>query len=144
MADTMAGTSQQTDESLGTLFAAASRDLSVLVRSEIELAKAEIGAEAKKAAAGGAMFGVAAVLALLALLPLIFAAAYGLVAAGLDTAVAFLIVAVVLLLLAGVLALVGKRAVSKLGAPKRTIRTSKDTAKFLKSPRSGNAQSPSS
>jgi len=143
MAETMA-TSQQTDESLGTLVGAASRDLSVLVRSEIALAKAEIALEAKKAAAGGAMFAVAAVLAVLALLPLIFAAAYGLVAAGLNTAVAFLIVAVVLLLLASGLALVGKRAVSKLGAPERTIRTAKDTAAFLKSPRSGDAQSPSS
>jgi len=36
------------------------------------------------------------------------------------------------------------RAIAKLGPPERTIRTSKHTAAFLKSPRSGNAQTPSS
>ena len=34
------------------------------------------------------------------------------------------------------LVLVGKKAISKVGPPERTIRTSKDTATFLKSPRS--------
>jgi Putative Actinobacterial Holin-X, holin superfamily III len=142
MADTTPSSSQQSEESLGTLFAAASRDLSTLIRSEIELAKAEITVEVKHAAMGGALFGAAGVIGLLAVLPLIFAAAYGLVAAGLNTSVAFLIVAAALLVVAGLFALIGKRAVSKVGAPKRTIRTTKDTATFLKSPRSGDAQSP--
>jgi hypothetical protein len=148
MLDTMPNTtragSQQGDESLGTLFAAASRDLSALVHGEIELAKAEIRVEVKSAAIGGALFGAAALVGALALPLLLIAAAYGLVAAGLPRAVAFLVVAAVLLILAGLLAFFGKRAVSKVGPPKRTIRTAKDTAIFLKSPRSGDAQSPSS
>ena len=135
---------QHGDESLGSLVAAASRDLSALVHGEIELAKAEIKVEVKSAVMGGALFGAAALVGVLALPLLLIAAAYGLVAAGLPRAVAFLIVAAVLLLLAGVLALLGKKAVSRVGPPKRTIRTTKDTAAFLKSPRSGNAQSPSS
>jgi hypothetical protein len=135
---------QQGEESLGALFAAASRDLSALVHGEIELAKAEIRVEVKSAVTGGALFGAAALLGVLALPLLLIAAAYGLVAAGLPRAVAFLIVAAVLLVLAGVLALFGKKAVSKVGPPERTIRTAKDTAVFLKSPRSGNAHSPSS
>ena len=43
---------------------------------------------------------------------------------------------VLLLVVAGVLALIGKKAVSKVGPPERTLRTSKDTVAFLKSPTS--------
>lgn len=130
------------EETLGALFAAASRDLSTLVRNEVELAKAEIRADVKNGATGGAMFGAAAFLGVLAVILLSVAAAYGLVALGLHAGLAFLAVAVFYLLVAGVLGLVGKRAVGKVGAPERTIRTSKDTAAFLKSPRSGDAKTP--
>jgi hypothetical protein len=144
MTDTTPRSSQQDDESLGTLFATASRDLSALVHGEIELAKAEIKVDVKNAVTGGAMFGAAGLLLVLAVPLLLIAAAYGLVAAGLDPSVAFLVVAAALLVVAGVFAFIGKRAVSKVGPPKRTIRTGKDTAAFLRSPRSGDAQSPSS
>jgi hypothetical protein len=125
------------------MFALASRDLLSLVHSEIELAKAEIKVDVKHAATGGAMFGGAGLLGVLALIMLLFSAAFGLVAAGLDPSIAFLLVAAVLLVIAGALALVGKKAVAKVGPPTRTIRTGKDTAAFLKSPRSGDAQTPS-
>jgi hypothetical protein len=128
----------ENEQTLGALFATASRDLSSLVRSEIELAKAEIRVDVKNGATGGAMFGAAGFLSVLAVILLSIAAAYGLVALGLHPGWAFLIVAGVYLLLAGVLALVGKKAISKVGPPERTIRTSKDTASFLKSPRSDN------
>jgi hypothetical protein len=144
MTETTPAGSPQNDESLGVLFATASRDLSTLVRSEIELAKVELATGAKKGAAGGGMFAAAGFLCLLAVILLTISAAFGLVAAGLDPAIAFLIVAGVLILLAVVLALVGKKAFGSLGAPERTIRTTKDTAAFLKSPRSGDATSPSS
>ena len=127
------------EETLGALLATATRDLSSLVRSEIELAKAEVKVDVKNGVLGGAMFGAAGLLGVLAIILLSIAAAYGLVAAGLHPGWAFLIVAVVYLLIAGVLALVGKRAVSKVGPPERTIRTSKETAAFLKSPRTGEA-----
>jgi cell fate regulator YaaT (PSP1 superfamily) len=45
--------SAPSEESLGALFASASRDLSALVHSEIELAKAEIKFDVKNAAMGG-------------------------------------------------------------------------------------------
>ena len=70
------------------------------------------------------------------------ALAEGLVELGVVPWLAFLIVTVLYLLVAGVLVLVGKKAVSKVGPPERTIRTSKETAAFLKSPRSGNGTSP--
>jgi hypothetical protein len=144
MSDTTQDSSQQGEQSLGALFATASRDLSALVHSEIELAKTEIRVDIKNGVAGGAMFAATGLLGLLALILLLISAAFGLVAAGLDPAVAFLVVAGALLVIAAVLAFVGKRTVSKVGAPERTIRTTKDFATYLKRRRSGDAQSPSS
>jgi hypothetical protein len=120
------------ERTLGQLVADASHDLSAIVRSEVALAKAELRADLKAAAVGGAMFAVAGVLAFLALILLLIAAAYGLVAAGLAPWLAFLVVAVVLLVVTGVLALVGKKQLGRAGPPKRTMRTSKETVETLK------------
>ena len=133
---------QQPQQTLGQLFAEASRDLSTLVHDEIELAKAEIRRDVKNGVTGGAMFGAAGFVAVLAVILLSIAAAYGLVALGLHPGWAFLIVAGVYLLAAVLFALMGKRSVSKVGPPQRTIRTSKETAAFLKHPRSANAETP--
>ena len=137
------GSTQTPEQTLGALVVNASRDLSALVRGEIELAKAELRADARNGAAGAGMFGAAGFLALLAVVLLSIAAAYGLVALGLHPGWAFLIVAGVYLLVGALLVLIGKRTISKVGPPERTIRTSKDTASFLKSPRSdGSAGAP--
>ena len=133
---------QQPDQTLGALFADASRDLSKLVHEEIALAKAEVRREVKNGATGGAMFGAAGFVTVLAVILLSIAAAYGLVALGLHPGWAFLIVAVVYLLAAVAFALTGKRSIAKVGPPERTIRTSKETAAFLKNPRSANAETP--
>ena len=119
--------------SLGQLVSSATRDLSALVRAEIELAKTELRTEAKHAIAGSTMFGVAAVLGVLALILLSIAAAFGLTALGVPNGLAFLIVAVVFLLLAGICALVGLKQVKRVGPPERTIRTTKDSVSLIKS-----------
>ncbi|MGZ4594908.1 MAG: phage holin family protein [Actinomycetes bacterium] len=142
MTDTTLRDGYQTEATLGALFATASRDLSALVRDEVELAKAEIKVDVRNGAMGGAMFGAAAFVGLLAVILLAFAAVYGLVEAGVPTWLAFLIVTVVLLVVGGVLVLVGRKAVAKVRPPERTIRTSRDTAAFLKKPRSADAQPP--
>lgn len=121
------------DQTVGQLVAAASRDVSTLIHSEIELAKAELRAEAKAAARGGAMLGVAAFLGVLVVILLSIAAAYGLVALGLHEAVAFVIVAVVYLLAAGALAFVGINAVKTVKPPARSIRAAKETASLVSS-----------
>ena len=103
------------------------------MRSEIALAKAEIGADVKKAGVGGAMLAVAGFFAFLALILLLIAAAYGLVAAGLAPWLSFLIVAGVLLVVGVILAIVGKRAFAKInGKPKRTIKNAQDTIAAIK------------
>jgi hypothetical protein len=131
MSHTM-GPGTQPEETLGALFANASRDLSALVRSEVELAKAEIRQDVKQGAKAGAMFGAAAFLGVLALILISIALAQGLVALGVVSWLAFLIVAVLFLVIAGLLGLVGKKAVSKVGPPERTIRSSKQTVAVLK------------
>jgi membrane protein implicated in regulation of membrane protease activity len=124
------------EQTIGQLVASASRDLSALVRSEIELAKAEMKGEAKSAAMGGGMFGAAGFLGVVAFILLTIAAAYGLTALGLHPGWAFLIVAAVYLIVAGVLALVGRKALGGIGAPERTVRTTKETIAYLKNPTS--------
>jgi protein-S-isoprenylcysteine O-methyltransferase Ste14 len=124
---------QTEDEpTVGQLVANASRDLSSLVRSEIELAKAELKSTAVAAGTGAGMFGGAAFLALLAVILLSIAAAYGLTALGLHPAWAFLIIAVFYLLIAAVLILVGKRQLGKATGPQRAIETSKESVEALK------------
>lgn len=114
------------DRTLGQLVGDASRDLSELVRYEVALAKAEIRDDVKRGAVAGGMFGAAGYLGVLATVVLVIAAGLGL-AEALPGWLAFLIVAVVLLLVAGLLALVGKRQIGRIGPPERTIRTTKET-----------------
>lgn len=125
-------TNESAERSLGQLVADASHDLTTILRSEVALAKAELKADVQAAAIGAGMFAAAGVVAFLAVILLLIAAAYGLVAAGLSPWLAFLIVAVVLLVITAVLALVGKSRLSKAGPPERTIRTSRETVETLK------------
>jgi len=124
-------TSQNDDtleRTLGQLVADATRDISSIVRGEVALAKAEIRADATRAGLGAGMFFAAGTLAFLALILLLIAAAYGLVAAGLAPWLAFLIVAVVLLVVGAILALIGKHSFGNLkGRPERAIKSAQDT-----------------
>jgi hypothetical protein len=121
------------ERTLGQLVADATNDMSSIARSEIALAKAEITADAKQAGKGAGMFAGAGVMGFLGVVLLLFAVVYGLVAAGLPVWLSFLIVAVVLFVVAGILALVGKKAVSKVqGKPERTIVTTQETIAAIK------------
>ncbi|MFC0624198.1 phage holin family protein [Kribbella deserti] len=120
------------EPTIGQLVADASRDLSALVRSELQLAQTELKATAVAAGTGVGMFGGAAFLGLLAIVLLSIAAGYGLVAIGLHPALAFLIVAVVYLLIAAALVFIGKNQLGKAQGPKRAIETSKQSVEVLK------------
>jgi len=120
------------EPTIGQLVAAASKDLSALVRSEIQLAQAELKSSVSAAGKGAGMFGGAAFLGLLAIILLSIAAGYGLTATGLHPALAFLIVAVVYLLVAGVLVFVGRNQLGKAKGPRRAIETSKESVEVLK------------
>lgn len=120
------------ERTLGQLVAQASDDLSSLVRAEIALAKAELREDARNAALGAGLFGGAGYLGLLATVTLVITVAYGLVAAGLQPWLAFLIVSVALLLIAGILVLVGRSRLRRLAPPERTIRTTKEAIAAVK------------
>jgi hypothetical protein len=125
---------QNEDEpTVGQLVANASRDLSSLVRSELELAKTELKKTAVAAGTGAGMFGAAGFLALLAIILLSIAAAYGVSALGLHPALSFLIVAVVYLLIGAGLVFFGLRLIKKAKGPERAIETSKESVEALKS-----------
>ena len=124
---------QNGDEpTVGQLVANASKDLSNLVRGEVELAKTELKKTAIAAGTGAGMFAGAAFLVLLVIILLSIAAAYGLTAAGLHPAIAFLIVSGVYLLIAAVLVFIGRRALRGAKGPERTIETSKESVEALK------------
>ncbi len=89
------------DQSLGDLVALAVRDVSQLLRYEIDLAKVELRGDLRRVGLAGALGGVAAFVGCLILVLLCIAFAYGLVALGIWTWAAFLIVAGTCVLVAG-------------------------------------------
>ncbi|EYR64320.1 hypothetical protein N866_12580 [Actinotalea ferrariae CF5-4] len=101
--------------SIGELVSQLSEKLSLLVRNEIQLAKDELATKAKHAGTGIGLFAGAAFLGFFGFAALVTTAILGLSNA-LSPWLAALIVGLVLLLLAGVLALVGKKAMEK-GVP---------------------------
>lgn len=117
-----------TERTLGQLVADATRDISSIMRSEIALAKAEIGADAKKAGAGVGLFVAAGIFAFLALILLLISATYGLVAAGLAPWLAFLMVGGGLLVVGVLMVLVGVSSLKKIkGKPERAIKSTQET-----------------
>lgn len=124
------------EASLGELVAQATKDLSTLVRKEVELARTELGAEVAKAGKGAGMFGGAGFVAVYALGFALLAATYGL-GEVMPLGWAALIVAGFCAIVAGVLALVGKRAISTVNPkPERTLRTLKEDAEWARHPTS--------
>jgi uncharacterized membrane protein YqjE len=122
------------DKSVGELVALASSNVSRLIRSEIELAKLELKDDAKKAALGGTMFGVAGVIACVVLILLSISAAYGLVALGVWHWAAFLIVAVAYMILALALVSIGYMRMRTISGIERTRKTlKKDIAALRRS-----------
>ena len=120
------------DASLGDLFSSLTNDLSQLVRSEMELARVEIREEAGKAGKAAGMLGGGAVAALVALILLTSAAAWGL-AEVVDAGWAFLIVGVVIGAVAAVLAMSGRRKLAEVRpVPDQTVDTLKEDARWAR------------
>jgi membrane protein implicated in regulation of membrane protease activity len=119
------------EPSVGTLVQSAMADMSTLVRSEIELAKAEIGRSAKKAGISVGLFGAAGVLAAFAGIYLFVTIAEALTALGLPRWVSYGIVTLFLIILAAILALIGRRMIRRIEKPERTLETLSDLPDVL-------------
>ncbi|HEU5354200.1 MAG TPA: phage holin family protein [Actinocrinis sp.] len=121
-----------TDHKLSALVTSATKDLSSLVRDEVALAKAELRRDAKQAAMGGALFAVAGLLSLFALIMFSFAIAYGINAAGIGLAWAWLIVGGGYILLAGLLGGIGMLRLKKIRGVDATKRSTNKSIALLK------------
>jgi len=130
-------------ESLGELVATAAKDVSQLIRYEIDLAKSELRADLKRAAMAGALFGFAAFVACLVMVLLTFALAYGLRSAGTPGGgglyVDFVYAAVICILVAGGLAGIAVLGLKKFTKMRQTRKTVTEDIGML---RAGIGQSP--
>lgn len=133
MATDMTNADTSEEPTIGRLIADTTRDLSALVRSEIELAKTELRFSVKAGGLGIALFAAAGFLAVLAVIMASIAAAFALSYLDfLNVALGFLIVFVVYLLIAGALAFVGLKKVKQVHAPEQTIAAVKSNKQVLK------------
>jgi Putative Actinobacterial Holin-X, holin superfamily III len=124
------------EQSLGELVSTATRDLSLLVHKEVELAKTELSQQAVKAGLGAGLLSGAGLMGMFGFVMAAFAGSFGF-ADGLDIPVwaGFLCMTGVFLILAGMLGALGIMRVKSLGPPERTQRTVKDSLAWAKHPR---------
>ena len=119
------GTNDMSDVSVGQLLGAVTEDLSTLMRQELELAKAELRVEAKKAGQAAGMFGGAGFAGYLAVL-FVSIALWQFMDNVMDSGLAALIVAVLWGILAAVLFTVGRSKAKQINpTPERTVETAK-------------------
>jgi hypothetical protein len=123
MAEVLRDQSAAGRESLGDLVALAVSDISQLVRYEVDLAKLELKADARRLGIGAALFGMAAFVGCLVLMVLSFAYAYGLMAVGIWGWASFLIVAGTYVVLAALAVLIGFTRFKGLTGLRRTRST---------------------
>jgi len=120
------------DKSIGELLKELSEETSTLVRKELELARAELTQQGKKAGVGAGMFGGAGVAALLALGTLT-AFVIAVLDTFMDTWLAALIVTIIWGVIAGVLALQGRNKIKEATpAAPQTTETLKEDVRWAK------------
>ena len=121
------------DQSLGDLVALAAKDVSQLIRYEIDLAKTELRDDVQRVGLAAALSGVAAFVACLVLVLLSIALAFGLVALGIWAWAAFLIVAGVYVLFAALVLGIAYLRVRRLSGLSKTRKTVTEGLELLRS-----------
>lgn len=120
------------NEGLGQLLGEVSRDLSTLIRQEVELAKAEVTDSAKKAGKGAGLLGGAGVAGYFALLFLSICVWWALGSTALGNAWSALIIAVVYGIAAAILASRGRTQLKTVEGMPQTAETVKEIPPTLK------------
>jgi len=120
------------EQSLGDLVALAAKDVSQLIRYEIDLAKTELKDDVQRIGLAGALSGVAAFVACLVLVLLSIALAFGLVALGIWAWAAFLIVAGVYVLFAALVLGIAYLRVRRLSGLSKTRKTVTEGLEMLR------------
>jgi Putative Actinobacterial Holin-X, holin superfamily III len=121
-----------TEASVGGLVSLAVKDITQLIRYELDLAKLELKADVRRLGLGGALLGVAAFVLCLVIMLLCFALAFGLITLGIWSWAAFLITAGTCVLLAGLAVLLGIVMMKRLGGLAKTRRTVQDDLAVLR------------
>ncbi|HEY3883015.1 MAG TPA: phage holin family protein [Trebonia sp.] len=119
-------------QSLGDLVALALKDVSSLLRYEISLAKSELKMDVRRIGIAAALAVIGLFVGCLLVVLLCFAFAYGLVALGIWTWAAFLIVAGTCLLLIGLAGLIAWIVVRRVTGMKMTRKTVMDDIGMLR------------
>jgi hypothetical protein len=123
----------QEEPTIGKLVVDASRDVSSLIKHEIELAKAELKVSVRAGGISIGLFAAAGFLLLLAIIMISVAFAYFLTMwFNWDLAWSFLIVFAVYVLVAGGLGFVGVRLIKKARPPERAIAQAKEIPSAFK------------
>jgi len=120
------------EQSLGDLVALAAKDVSQLIRYEIDLAKTELRDDVQRVGLAAGLSGVAAFVACLVLVLLSIALAFGLVALGIWAWAAFLIVAGVYVLFAVLVLGIAYLRVRRLSGLSKTRRTVTEGLELLR------------
>ena len=129
-----AGNGQAAEPSIGDLVKEIASDMSLLVRQEVELAKAEVKQEASKAGKGAGMLGAAGFAGYMTLVLLSLAAVFG-IATETGLGWAALVVAGVWAVVGAVLAAAGRSQLRRVHPkPERTVETLKEDARWARHP----------
>ena len=120
------------EQSLGDLVALAAKDVSQLIRYEIDLAKTELKDDVQRVGLAAGLSGVAAFVACLVLVLLSIALAFGLVALGIWAWAAFLIVAGVYVLFAALVLGIAYLRVRRLSGLSKTRKTVTEGLELLR------------
>ncbi len=120
------------DQSIGDLVAQAVRDVTQLVRFELDLAKLELREDARRLGLAAALLGIAAFTGCLVLVLACFALVYGLITLGIWPWAAFLIVAGLCVLLAAVAILIVYLKVRGVSGLRKTRKSVQEDLALLK------------
>lgn len=123
------------NRSLGALFSELSRDVSTLVRKELELAKVEMGQIAGTVARRAVLLAVGGALCFAGVISLVATLTFAGIALGLSPLVSSLVVTALVLAIGGTLIMQGMAALKKDRlVPTETIQTLKETGEIFRMP----------
>ena len=120
------------DQSLGDLVALAAKDVSQLIRYEMDLARTELRGDARRGAQSAVLIGMGAFMGCLILVMLCFALAYGLMTVGVYNWLSFIYVAILLLVVAAIAALIAWRRMQGITGLKTTRASVRDSIAALR------------
>lgn len=124
---------QESSRGIGDLLGDLGRQVSTLVRKEIDLARVEVTSSVGRMSRGAAMAGTGGAVLYAGLLVLLGAAILGLIEAGIEPWLSALIVGLVALAIGGAITAMGVSRIRETDlAPKETAETVRENVEFVK------------